>query len=213
MNTKLFKTEQVRKFFNLLNKLDRSISKIYGNNSCAREVFVRRTLNKYLKQKLIILLCESETTKIYYNKYIMITNVEYALHYSTEIIVTIFDYSRPYDLWNSIVIDHNKALALEGSWSKNGKIHNSILKLTIPQLPEKEFIFETWDFDKYPKRKKKGQTEDDILNSIKSTISFKATTYKEVYEIKKKFEKENKFKLVIGSDIIEIKNNKHAKIQ
>lgn len=205
METLLFKAEHIRKLFDILHRLSRCVDIKYDGKS-EREVFIRRTLNKWFKDKHLIWLCESEQTGIYYNKYITITKVEYALHYDTELSVTIFDYSRPVDLWNEITLNHNKLLGVEGFWCEDYKNHIKILKLTLPDLPLREFVFKTYDFDKYPKRKKKNQSKEDIEKLIESTISFKAETHKKAYQLKKEFEKNQKGKLVILPDIIEIKN-------
>lgn len=203
MDTLLFKTEHIKKVFSILNRLNRTIDTKY-EGKCEREVFVRRTLNKWFKDKYLVWLCKSEQTGIYYNRYISIVKVEYALHWATELNVMFFDYSRPMDFWNKITLDHNKLLAIEGIWCKDSEKHNQILKLTVPNLPLKEFVFKTYDFDKYPKRKKKGQTEEDIYKLIESTISFQAETHKKAYELKKEFEKNQNSKLVIYPDIIKI---------
>lgn len=201
MDTLLFKTEHIKKLFNILDRLERIVDIKY-DNKCAREVFIRRSVAKWFKNKHLIWLCESEDSGFYYNRYITIIKIEYALHYATELNVRFFDYSRPMDIWNKITLDHNKLLRLEGSWSKNSNIHNKILKFSVPNLPLKEFVFKTYDLNKYPKRKKKGQTKEDIYKLMESTISFKASTHKEAYQMKKDFEKNNK--LVICPDIIKI---------
>jgi len=203
METLLFKTEHVKKLFSILNRLGRGTDNKYDGR-CAREVFVRRTLNKWFKNKYLIWLCESEQIGTYYNRYISITKVEYALHYATELNIVFFDYSRPMDFWNKITLDHNKLLAIEGIWCKDSEKHNQILKLTVPDLPLKEFVFKTYDFDKYPKKKKKGQTKEDIYKLIESTISFQASTHKKAYELKREFEENQKGRLIICPDIIKI---------
>lgn len=204
MDTLLFKTEHIKKLFNILNRLDRS-SDIKYDKKCAREVFVKRSIDKWFKNKHLVWLCESEDSGVYYNRYITITKIDYALHYAVELNVRFFDYSRPMDIWNKITLDHNKLLRLEGHWSEKNTIHNKILKLTVPTLPLKEFVFKTYDFNKYPKRKKKGQTQEDIYKLIESTISFKASTHKEAFNLKKQFEDKNKAELYICPDIIDIK--------
>lgn len=203
METLLFKTKDIKKLFRILDSLNRCIDNKY-DGKCAREVFVRRTLNKWFKNKHLIWLCESEQTGIYYNRYINITKVEYALHWGAELNITFFDYSKPMDLWEKVTLDHNKLLNIEGFWCENSEKHNQMLKLSIPDLPLREFVFKTYNFDKYPKRKKKGQTDEDIYKSIESTISFQADTNKKAYELKREFENNNKSKLII-SDLIEVK--------
>ena len=200
MDTLLFKNEHIKKLFNILNRLNRCVDKKY-NGRCEREVFVRRSLNKWFKGKYLIWLCEDEMFGLYYNRYVHIKEVEFALNYSTELKISFFDYSRPMDFFNEIVLNHNTLLNLEGEWCKNAEKHNQILKLTVTDLPEKEYVFKAYDFSKWPKRKKKGVTDSDCYKLIKTTISFKATTIKDAYKQVKK----HKGKLVIIPEILEIK--------
>lgn len=199
---KLFKTEQIQKYWGILNRLERSICARYTEKNktfCAREVFVRRTLNKWLKNKLLVLYTTSEQTGLEYKRYISIQNVKYALHHSTELQINIYDYSRPMDIWEELVINHNEALDLEGEWVDNADNHNTILKLSYLDLPEKEYVFEAYDFSKYPKRRKKGQSYDDIRESLKTTISFKAKTEKEAYKKRKEYyDSDIENKLMVG---------------
>lgn len=220
--TKLFKQEQVKKFFDILERLSGGIpidksnypwkdyQTIYTEDSnhcpCTREVFVHRTIYKWLKGKYLIIYRESDLG-VQYKQYVSVTTLNYLNDWSTTgyISVGLLDYSKPYDsnIFSGEKFNHNICLNLEGEWS-DGKIHNKILKLILLDIPEKEFIVKAYDFGKYPKRVKKGT---DPLDLIKTTISIKARTYNEFYKNKEKFQdkiKETKSKLVLG-DIIEIK--------
>lgn len=209
---KLFSPEKVEKFFNILEKLGRVCENRYKGYdkrnphifSCEKEIFVKRTLNKWLKNKLLILYTVSEESGVEYKQFLSINSISFLLGWGTKLTVNIYDYSRPMDFWNNIEISYNTAISLEGEWCENPEKHNQILKLTVLDIPEKEYIFETVEMDNYPKRRKKGQTQDDIWNSLKGEISFKARTEKEAWKKKAKFEKENKTKLVIQPKIIKI---------
>ncbi len=93
---------------------------------------------------------------------------------------------------------------LEGEWCENNNLHNELLDKFLLQIPEKEYVFKTYDWSQYQKIDKKNNTEEKILNLISSTISFKAKTREEAYKLKKDFEKNNDV-LTISPDIIEIK--------
>lgn len=220
--TKLFKQEQVKKFFDILERLSGSIpidksnypwkeyQTIYTKNSnhcpCTREVFVHRTIYKWLKGKYLILYRESDLG-VQYKQYVSVTTLNYHNDWSSTgyISVGLLDYSKPYEssIFGDEKFNHNICLNLEGEWS-DGKIHAEIIKLILLDIPEKEFIVKAYDFGKYPKRKKKGI---DPMDLIQTTVSIKARTYNEFYKNKEKFAKklkETKSQLVIG-DIIEIK--------
>lgn len=208
---KLFTTEQVKKFFNILDRMERGYSNIpekdIYNKRCQKEVFVKRTLNKWLKNKLLILYKESQQTGVEYKQYVSITSCSFSLDWGGQTInISIFDYSKPADIWTSIKVSHNDALSLEGEWCDTPDLHNKLLEFFVLNIPEKEYVFKTYDWNKYPKRKKQGQTEKDIMKLMESTVSFKARTEKEAYKLKKKFEQENASKIMVCSDIIEIKN-------
>lgn len=215
-DTLLFNSDKVLKFFDILKKTDRCVSNIYSsknkksfldsNEVCydsAREVFVRRTI-KWLKGKHIIWYRKSEQTDAIYKCYISISDIQYALYYGTKINVWYYDFSRPVDNWNKITLNCFDCMNLEGEWCENNNLHNELLDKFLLQIPEKEYVFKTYDWSQYQKIDKKNNTEEKILNLISSTISFKAKTREEAYKLKKDFEKNNDL-LTISPDIIEIK--------
>ena len=222
---KLFTKEQIQKFFSILDRMDRCVSNTWVNpNSkslsnpdkvcyyCQKEVFVLRTINKWLKGKLLIIYKTSEQSGKEYKQYISIRNCSFLLDYGGRTItVDIYDYSKPMDFWKEIDISCNELFGLEGEWCENSDLHNTLLKLTVLDIPEKEYVFKTYDFDKYPKRRKKGQTDDEVIESLAGEISFFAQTEKEAYIKKETFQKSNKTKLVVQPDIIKIINHEKNK--
>ena len=209
---KLFTTQQVKRYFNILDRLGRSCNSLYkgydklnpNSEPCQREVYVKRTIGKWLKNKLLVLYVESEQTGVEYRQYVSVRSISYALHYKTELDISLFDYSRPADVWNSIIIDHNKALALEGEWIEDSTIHNQILKFSVLDIPEKEYVFEAYDWSKCPKRKKKGQTNEDVFESLKTTISFTTTTEKKAYKLMNKYRNSEIENKLIINELIEV---------
>lgn len=229
MTTKLFTVKQVKKFFDILKRLSGSIpidksnypwkdyQTVYTKESnhipCTREVFVHRTIYKWLKGKYLIIYKES-SLGIQYKQYVSITSLVYHNDWSVTgyISVGLLDYAKPYDsemFGSGEKFNYNTCINLEGEWS-DGKIHQHLLKLIMLDIPEKEFIIEIFDWNKYPKRVRKGT---DPMDKIKGTLSIKAKTYHEFYNKKLSlFEKEYKGTRIIFGDIIEIKDINNEKI-
>jgi hypothetical protein len=217
--TKLFTKEQVKKFFSILNKLSDGIpvdktnypwkdyQTIYTKESnhipTTREVFTHRTINKWLKNKYLIIYRVSDL-EITYKQYVSITKCAYLNDWGSGYInVGLLDYSRPFDstLFGGKKIKYNDATALEGEWCENGKLHHDLLSMiTIEDVPYKEYIFNAYDWNKYPKRVKKGTDPKDLM---RTTVSFNAKTEHKAYELKNKYEQEND-KFYIG-ELIEVK--------
>lgn len=130
--TLLFSPDKVRKFFDILGRLGREQSgtykgyyKIGGSVPCQKEVFVNRTLNRYLRGKHLIWYRKSLTSGIYYNCYATIGRIEFILGWGNEIKVYFSDYSRPADLLSSIKLRPNEVFDLEGQWCDNDDLHNA----------------------------------------------------------------------------------------
>lgn len=221
---KLFKSSEIKKFFKILYRLDRGYSidpvkNIYKGydkkypefSKCQQEVFVNRTINKWLKYKHLILYKTSEQTGVEYKQYISILTISLHLGVSGgELKIRYYDYSRPVDIFNELILDVNSILELEGEWTENLELHHLLLKITMISFPEKEYVFKAWDYGKYPKRKKKNQTADDIMKNIETTVSFKARTEKEAQRKRMKYQEEmenrdDSIGLFLIGDLIEIK--------
>lgn len=224
--TKLFSPEKVKKFFRILSKLSGSIpidqsnypwrdyKTIYTKDSnhcpCAREVFVHRTINKWLRGKALIIYRVSDF-KFQYKQYVSIAMLHYLNDWSDGYInVSLIDYSRPLDesLFNGEKIKYNDALKLEGEWCDDLSTHNKILEfISMDNVPIKEYVFIAYDFSKFPKRKKKGV---DSMELIKTTRSFFAKTEYEAYELMNKYQ-DNSYKnntQIYVSNLIETKEVK-----
>lgn len=224
--TELFEVNKVKKFFKILDKLTGSIpvnsdnyrykdyQTIYTKESkhipSTREVFVNRTINKWLKGKALIIYKTSDLG-IQYKQYISITHLSYKNNWSSGYIdVGIIDYCQLYNssmFGGSLKIEHNDALNLEGEWCNDLSKHNVLIDLTsMSDVPEKEYVFKAYDFNKYPKRNKKGVDPKELMETTKS---FFAKTSFGAYEAKRRFEKESDGKLLISELIaIKIKENK-----
>lgn len=218
--TKLFTTEQVKKFFNILDRFSGSIpidkskypwenyQTIYTKDSehvpCTREVFVNRTVNKWLKGKYLIIYRVSDLGCTY-KQYISISQIAYQNDWGSGYLnVGLVDYTKPYEvlLFKGEKIRHNDALRLEGEWCDNKDKHVKLLEFSsMSGVPNKEYIFKAYDWSKYPKRVKKGIDPKDIMRTTKSFI---AKTEHQAYELKDKFEKKHKGQLYI-SELLEVK--------
>lgn len=223
--TKLFTPEQVKKFFNILDNLSGSIPNdksnypwkdyqtIYTKESkhtpSTREVFVHRTINKWLKGKYLILYKTSDLN-VTYKQFVSIANLSYYNDWSSTgyVNVGMIDYANPFDsnlFGKHVKYNYNKCLSLEGEWCDNPNKHNQLLELvSMNDVPTKEYVFKAYDWSKYPKKVKK---EIDPKDLIKTTKSFMAKTEHQAYELKRSFEekfKEHKDQLQI-SELLEVK--------
>ncbi len=200
MSTKLFKVKDVKKFFNILQKLERACCERYKGyfskdySPCEQEVFVNRTINKWLKHKYLILYTEGENISVEFKKYLSIVKIEFALTYGKgDLTVYVYDFSRPVDLYKTIKVNHNIAIDMEGEWCEDNKRHTELLKFFTLDIPDKEYVFKTYDLTKTKKKK-----------FVESTITFKAKTEKHAWKQREKHQKYNK-DLVITPELIEVK--------
>lgn len=214
-DTLLFPREKVKKFFEILSNRERHTCKRYMGYDkinpdyapCAKEVFVKRTLHKWLKGKYLIIYRESEQTNVEYKQYVSITNVKYVLGWGEEIGVSLYDFTKPYNIWNSEKFSHNKALDLEGEWCESTDTHHELLKLTSTvDIPEKEYVFMAYDISKMPKRAKKGQTYEDKFKACQIPVPVKAKTLAAAYRAIKRVQKEKgSGDFIVTQNLIETK--------
>lgn len=197
METKLFTTAQVKKFFRILGDLDRHTTGIYKGyyggdfTACQRQVFVSRTLSKWFAGKHIIFLDVDDDYRMQHKRYLYISSVQYSLGWSDELYVNCTDYGNPREMFPTIKISHNRALDLEGFWSDDTEMFQNILKMfLVNELPEREFIFKIYDFNLQTK-------EDVVMEDLKSTLNVTARTHHEAHEKAQKIEKESKGKIMI----------------
>lgn len=152
----LFTQKQVSKFFGILGRLDRASQKRHSNRnelttrfgSCEQEVFVDRTIGKWLKGKSFVWIEEAETGLYQmdpdgYNqisikhkqvRYIQLMGINYVLGYGNSIRVKFYDATRPSNFSNELEISHNIALSIGAKKITPAKF-KSILKLFIYQEP------------------------------------------------------------------------------
>ena len=198
---KLFTVEQVKKFFAILDRIERAVSKKYSTDSytnCEKEVFVRRTINKWFRGKYLILYATSKDTNAEYKRYLYISRVSFVLGCGTELSVSYIDFAKPVDIFSSIYITHNDALVLEGEWVEDLESnHHALLKMTALAIPEREFVFKAYDTTKITKKRNKKEY-------LETTVSVNAMTEKEAYRRKNEAQKKNTDLWICG-DIIEIK--------
>jgi hypothetical protein len=199
--TKLLEVERVKKFFNILYKLGRACDKKY-EDKCEKEVFVRRTIDKWLQGKLVVLYDISPQTDTMYRRYVSISKVRLNMDWTQGTLsVMIYDFARPMDIFESIIVDHNKAMSLEGKWAEDPTEHNQIINLTFLNVPNKEYVFKSYDWNKYPTNE--GVTREECLEAIEGTQSFFDTTEYGAYKQRKRFQSDET-KIIIG-DLIDVK--------
>jgi hypothetical protein len=198
---KLFEKIKVTKFFDALAKKTRHTEKKYGGE-CGKEVFVRRTINKWLKNKRLIIYKESEQTGIEYKQYVSITNIQYVLGFGDRLAINLYDVSKPFDIFNTLRLGHNGILRLEGSWDIDKTQFDLLISMFNLDLPKTEFTFKAYDWGMFDEKVNK----DGDLESMTTSKTFLAQTEKEAYKLKDKFEKENDGKFMILPNLISPKN-------
>lgn len=196
----LFKTEEVRRYFDILGKLNRVAEDRY-NGKCQEEIFVERTLNKYYANKDIVLYDINESGIEFLN-YLHIVSISYHLGYSDEIDVAVISHNKCYQ-WELKKINHNTAMDLEGSWSVDLTNHEKILELTsLSNVPTMEYVYRTYDWSLYPK----GVIDEEVIKEeIKGIHSFFGKTIKSVEKQIKEFKRTSK---IMIAELIEIKEIK-----
>lgn len=222
--TRLFTTKQVKKFFDIIQRLSMSCPSdktnypwvnyqtIYtkDSNHCPseREVFVNRTINKWIKGKYLVLYRTTDLG-ITYKQYILVSSLCYRNDFWDGYIdVGMVDYTDPYrgQVFGGFKIRYNDALDLEGEWSVDNSIHRKLLEyISMDNVPLKEYVFNAYDWSRYPKRVKRGT---DLNELLKTTKSFLARTDSEAYKKKEEFQKlpsDLKNQIEIG-DLIDIRS-------
>lgn len=199
---KLFTLAQVKKFFAILDRMGRTSCSRYGDGNfapCEKEVFVRRTVNKWFRGKYVIYYATSAQTNAEYKRYLYIGRISFVLGWGTELGVGIIDYARPVDIFESMKLSHNDVLDLEGEWVEDKDLdsnHHALLKMTTLNIPEREFVFKAYDTTKITKKRNKKEY-------VETTVSVTAMTEKEAYRRKNEAQKKNQ-DIWICPDIIEI---------
>ena len=204
---RLFNKDKVKKFFNILEKkkrhfrADHNIYKGYSKNNpdfdyCEQDVFVSRTINKWFSGKYLIYFDPEINLKKYY--YISRVEVKHD-HSISNLTVYLIDYGDLSSLIKPKTVNEFIILSAEGIWIDNPKeYHNKVLSMfSFTDLPDNEYIFQAYDFSKYPKR---GVSEEKALKKIETTLSFIAKTESQAYDMKKNY----KGNLMIA-DLIETK--------
>lgn len=103
----LITKNKIKKFFNILENLDRSVSKLYPQGNCEVAIFVKRYGRNYLG-KDFWLYTGTETKKP-----ITIVNIIFSYSYRNNITMYYYDYTDPNEI-KSKTITHNDLLELEG---------------------------------------------------------------------------------------------------
>ena len=188
---KLFDENKVKKFFDILYTMKRSYpvgGDIYmgydrnnpTQNACQQEVFVSRTVNKWLRGRYLMLYCTDNQLEIQYKKYISISNIYLRLGYTNgELIVVFYDYAKPYDIVNKMSISINDAIGLEGIWCNDRSDHLRLSSMFEIDEPGREFIFKAYDLSS-------SEDENTDINHYETTHSIFAKTHIEAFKIKRR---------------------------
>jgi hypothetical protein len=155
--TLLFKeVDKVKKFFTILKRMNRSIpiiGDIYKGHDksnpdislCQKEVFVNRTIAKWFKSKFIILYYKSNID-IQYNLYISVSLVKYYLGYKDQILLYYFDYSKPYETFNQLLLSEYDVLNFEGKFIDDPtNYHNKLFELIRINEPDRKYTYKVYN--------------------------------------------------------------------
>lgn len=190
--SQLFNIEKVRKVFNILGKQGRLQNNRYLNwnkynphlTYCEKEVFIKRVSKNLLPSNYIKLYnIESKTVSFLY-----ISRIEYSLGWKEELNIYYIDYSRVSLGIQSKRLGFNDLISFEGVFCENGDEHKKVLDMFKLNLPTKTYRFLAYDFDKYPKRVRKGI---DPKEKIKTYIDIEAITTEDALYKSKGFNKGN----------------------
>lgn len=200
--TRLFTTEQIKRFFDKLSNKDRICSKLYrgidklnpDREPCEKEIFVERTIRKWFSGKYLVLFEEDKLSGVEYKKYIFLSNIRYGLGHGDDFCVYYLNYNTPYKMWNEMTLSHNDVLRLEGIWCEDGELHKKLLEMMKLNISDREFTFDAYDWDKYENRG--CGTKEQKQAKIKSTISVFAKTQREAYKKLDQIQKESKLHIV-----------------
>lgn len=186
--TRLFTTEQIKRYFDRLSNKGRNCSKLYkgidklnpDREPCEKEIFVERTIRKWFSGKYVILFQEDEMTGVEYKRYVFISGIRYGLGHKDDFHISYLDYNTPYKMWNEMQVSHNDLIRLEGIWCENGELHKTLLDMVKLNISDREFTFKAYDWDKYESRGR--GTKEQKEAKIKTTVSVFAKTQKEAYK-------------------------------
>lgn len=142
----------INKFFDLLSKHNRYAEQKYSNK-CGKEIFVKRTMNKWLKNKQFVVISKDDTGVVscsdendlnsYYKvkyarkHFISISSCEFALGYGDDIKITEFDIFLS-NILNNVILGRKDFLNLQFR-EISSEEYNSIYNLFIDDREESEF--------------------------------------------------------------------------
>lgn len=205
VNTLLFDTKQVRKFFSILCKLGRSCNPI-RNDKCDKEVYVQRMAHKLFPSKFVILYRTNEYCTKIYKSYIKIISVGYKLGYAEQLEIRYIDYYDPHQT-KTFAFNQYDIETLEGEWATDETAHMQIANLVSgDNIPTKTYEFLAYDWSKFPDRLPHQSDEEYKmyqLEAMQTTFTVNAKTLKEAQHLRKQTEKD--VKIYVENTILSIK--------
>jgi hypothetical protein len=114
-----------------------------------------------------LIIYKTSQIGVQYKQYVYISQLSYHNDMSSTGYIGCYlvDFANPYEsFFNKERFKHNDIISLEGEWCSNPDKHNTIFNmLRMEDVPEKEYIFKAYDFNKYPKKVKKGVDPKEII--------------------------------------------------
>ncbi len=193
---KLFNYQKIRKFFDILERKERSTSTIYINPNakswlntnqpcyyCAREVFVNRTIAKWFKGKYLILFENG------YKKYLFVSHISYGLTWGLDLYISTLNYASFGNtekvlgqLLEGNKYNFNDLYNLEGIWCEDSSQHKQILNLLKLDLPILKFKYKVYNTDLFKSLTKKQKTSKNVYEYLTEYIEIEAMTENESYK-------------------------------
>lgn len=193
---KLFNYQKIRKFFDVLEKMERMTSTIYINPNakswsnpnepcyyCAREVFVNRTIAKWFKNKYLIVFENG------YKKYLYVSHISYGLTWGLDLYISTLNYAsfgNSDDVQEQISFgkkySFNDLYSLEGIWCEDSSQHKQLLSLLKLDLPVLKFKYKVYNTDLLKTLTKKQTKSKDVYDYLTEYIEIEAMTENEAYK-------------------------------
>jgi len=166
--------EFIRRYFDLLAKHGRETDKKYSNNRCGKEMFVARTMRKWLKNKCFVVIQKDPTgayattnvndVSAYYEvripkkHFIQITGCSYQLGYGEKIDIYVDDVSIS-KAFNSTGLSYNDFLRLQFREITEEEF-DSVRSLFLDDRDENEYTMLAYNRDKIIGKGKKAKYEE-----------------------------------------------------
>lgn len=127
----------LRRYFDLLANHGREVDNKYSNHNCGKEVFIRRTMAKWLKDKCFVVI-QKDTTGTYASSNPTDFNSYYEVRIPRKHFVQINGCSYQLGYGDKIAI-YADDVSVSKTFNNNGFSYNDFLRLQFREITEDEF--------------------------------------------------------------------------